>query len=261
MQIRKAYSKKPEDLEHPGQTTGNLTKIVKITILCLLATFLLLESFQRHAGGRSANWEKEIYADKSGYYVYLPALFIYHFDPQKFPQGIVEKTGNGFAFENGKIKSKYSYGVSLLLAPFFITTHLIAKVFDLSPDGFSTIYEKMINVAAVFYLIIGLIFLFRFLKYYFKEKIIIIGLMFLLFGTNLLYYSVDETGMSQVYSFALFSILLYNFKKFTLDPDKKKQYRYFIIASVSTALILLVRNINAVFLPFVFLDTMDKLGV
>lgn len=217
-----------------------------------LALFL---TFNRHSKSGYFNYHSEIWADKSGYYIYLPATIIYGYNPEKFPAGIDDSLGNGFKldYENHKVRTKYFSGVAILQIPFFITAHLLAKPLGYERDGFSPIYHWSINVAAIFYLLLGLIFLKKFLSKDFRGKTIWLVLLTLFFGTNLYYYAIDETAMSHVYSFFLFSIFLFqirktNYLKHSLLFDR-------ILFGIVCGLIVLTRPTNIIFLSvFFFLD-------
>jgi hypothetical protein len=156
----------------------------------------------------------------------------------------------------GKMNTKYTCGVALMISPFFVATHYITKLFNIPQYwGFAPIYHRMTGVAAIFYLVLGLWFLKRFLEYYLKEPAIYVVLLFLLFGTNLLYYSAAEPLMSHVYSFFLFSAYLFFMKKF-MEPGKKTIW--FLLMSLSFALIVLVRPVNMIVLPFFLLWDIDS---
>jgi hypothetical protein len=200
----------------------------------------------------------EIFSDKANYYVYLPATFIYGWDAEKFPAGIESKC-QGFTF-NGKthkVTSKMTCGVALLCTPFFLLTHLIAVEFGLQPDGFSLFYQKMAILPAVFYLVLGLFFLRKFLSRYLPRGISYLTVLLIFIGTNLYYYGLDEGLMSHVYSFFLFSLFLFLLKKFadrgTASP------LLFAAISIVMSLAILIRPTN-VLLAFVllFLDVTDR---
>jgi len=196
----------------------------------------------------------EFFADKAAYYVYLPATFIYHWDIKKFPEKIDEQT-RGFTlhYKSDRLIIKTTYGVALMLTPFFIPAHLIAKTFNLEPDGFSVFYQKMMTIPGIFYLVIGLFFLRRFLENYLAGKITYIAVTLVFAGTNLFFYSVDEGLMSHVYSFFLFSTSLFLLKIF-LDGNKKS-FPVFLWLSVTLSLAILLRPTNIIFLSLlVFLD-------
>ncbi len=217
-----------------------------------LALFLTLN---RHSKSGYFNYHSEIWADKSGYYIYLPATIIYGFSPEVYPAGIDDSLGNGFQLDyvNQKVRTKYSSGVAILQLPFFMTAHILAKPLGYESNGFSPIYHWILNVAAVFYLLLGLIFLKRFLSWDFKNNTIWLVLLTLFSGTNLYYYAIDETVMSHVYSFSLFGVFLFmirktKYLKHSLIFDR-------ILFGLLCGLIVLVRPSNIIFLSvFLFLD-------
>jgi hypothetical protein len=224
-----------------------------IFFLLLLGLSLYL-TFQAHKDKGYFNWKSEIWADRAGYYIYLPSFFMYHFDAKKCPEKIEEKTGYGFSidYQKNTINTKYTYGVAALLSPFFIGAYIVSPVLKLPGEaGFGPVYHRMVNVAAVIYLMLGLWILKRFLKYYFEPFIQYLILFFIYAGTNLLFYAVDDTLMSHVYSFFLFAVFLLSMKKFLDEP---KHLRYFIVMSIAFALIILIRPTNAliILLPFLW---------
>ncbi len=211
----------------------------------------LFASFNIHSHTKALDYRSEIWADKAGYYVYLPATFIYSFNTALFPDSIEFKTGEGFTFDrtHNKINTKYPCGVAILEAPFFIATHLYCKLSGKEASGFTIPYHRAIDMAGVFYLMLGFYFLFRSLKNYFPEKIILLSFFLYFAGTNLYFYSILETGLSHVYSFFLFSLFLFLYKKYLINP----QWKLLCTLAICTGMILLVRQINLVFLPVFFL--------
>jgi len=191
----------------------------------------------------------EIWSDKAHYYAYLPAVFIYHFEAAKYPADIEEKTSSGFPpdLKNNKIYIKTTCGVSILVAPFFIMAHVTASLLNLEMDGFSMIYQRMAVVAGVFYLMLGLFFLKKVLDNYFRSWISYITLLFLLAGTNLYFYGLDDVLMSHVYSFFLMSLFLYLLKIFY--NEQKRKYVHFILLSIVASMLILIRPTNIVILP------------
>ncbi len=191
-------------------------------------------------------------SDKSIYYVYLPATFIYGWDVNKFPRHC-DTIYKGFIldYKTGKIVNKMTCGVALLWTPFFLVTHAIATVFNLHPDGFSDFYQEMALIPPVFFLVLGLFFTKRFLRYYFPPPVVYTCLLFLLAGTNLFYYGLVEGLMSHVHSFFLFALYLYLLKKFHGDPGRS--LKLFAAISATVALAILVRPTNLVILAWFFL--------
>jgi hypothetical protein len=151
------------------------------------------------------------------------------------------------------VVDKTTCGVALLWTPFFLVTHFIAVQWDLQPDGFSAFYEKMAILPGVFYLVLGLFFLRKFLGHYVSRKVSYITVLLILAGTNLYYYGIDEGLMSHINSFFLFSLFLFLLKKF-LDSGKKSR-GLFLGLSIVLSLAILIRPTNILLLTWMaFLD-------
>lgn len=229
-----------------------------IGIACFAGIALFL-SFNKHSQSGYFNYHSEIWADKAGYYVYLPAALKYQFNPEKFPESMDIMTGKGFKLdaENGKVLTKYTCGVALMQVPFFWLADVFAEPLGFEADGFSPIYHWSVNVASVFYLVLGLILLRSFLRKRFGELASILVPLALFLGTNLYYYSIDETGMSHVYSFSLFCAFLYLLQ--TTDYLTRSSIKTGLLLGVLAGLIILIRPTNLLFLTtYFFLDLSDK---
>ena len=222
-------------------------KIVRISfiIFAFLSIFLALN---KNSKSQPFTYQSEIWSDKAGYYIYLPATFHYGFEAENYPDSIIEKTGLGFKFKNDYIVTKYTYGVALLQSPFYFIANIFANKSELK--SFSRLHHKMINVASGFYLALGLMFLYFFLRNYFEPLPVIITLLALYTASNLYYFSTDESGMAHVYSFFLFSTLLFLLKKVAFFTKKSILYSLFI--GLVIGLIVLIRPTNAVFILVVF---------
>jgi hypothetical protein len=232
-----------------------------IGILCFFGITLFL-TFNRHSKSGYFNYHSEIWADKAGYYVYLPAAFKFNFNPDNFPDSIDANTGNGFTLDeiNGKVITKYTYGVALMQSPFFCLAEILAEPLNFEKNGFSPIYHWSINVASVFYLVLGLLFLYKFLSTRFGKRSSLLAILSMFLATNLYYYSIIETGMSHIYSFSLFCIFLY-FLQIT-NYLKKHGYWKSLILGLLIGLIILIRPTNILFLStFFFLDINDKTDI
>ena len=185
----------------------------------------------------------EIWSDRAGYYIYLPATFFYHFDTRKMPADLDIITGGGFSIDTlkNKLETKYTYGVSLMISPFFVAANLVSRIAGLDDEnGFSMLYTRMLNIAAVFYLLLGLWFLKKFLDFYFKPVIVFFVVALIFLGTNLFYYALLDGIMSHVYSFFLFAVFLFALKKFR----QKGAYIYYVLLCAGFVLAVLIRPTN-----------------
>jgi len=227
-----------------------MRKEIKILLLVLFALSMLFLAFNRHSKYEAFHYRSEIFADRAGYYVYLPASIIYGFDALKFPVASDEKTGNGFRLDTtaNKVITKYTYGVALLQFPFFMLAHGLSIATEYHTDGFSFLYQKSVDVAAVFYLFLGLFALFKLLNKRFTKLYSFIAVASVFTGTNLFYYAVIDTGMSHVYSFSMFSLyllLLVNWDHFI-----GKQLKYGLLLGILAGIIVMLRPLNVLFILF-----------
>ena len=237
-----------------------LKSLKGLLVWILITTALALVINNRHENSGTFNWKTPMWADQAGYYVYLPSLFIYNFDAKSFPEKIEEKTGFGFSFdlEKNKVITRYTSGIAILQAPFFLIIHALAGILGQPQDGFSGIYHKVPDLAALFYCILGLFFLRKFLLYYYRPRTVWFTIFTLFLGTNLFYYSVENTGMSHVYSFSLFAVIAWLTKKYHSGEIKRHGLTFFCW-SLLFSLIVLIRPTNILLFPFLFcLDCSSK---
>lgn len=215
-------------------------------IWVFLFSICVFAALNRHSRSKPFHYSSQIMSDKAGYYVYLPALFLYDFNSSKFPHKTDSLTGYGFYLDpsNNKIQSKYPVGVAVFISPFFVIAHGYAVLSHQVSDGFSMPYQNAIDFAGVFYLLLGLYFLHQFLLYYCHQKVVWLSLASIFLGSNLYYYAIFESGYSHVYTFFLFSAWLYFLKKF----EETKNNNYWLSLFAIAACIILVRQINVVFI-------------
>ncbi len=174
--------------------------------------------------------EATISHDVSGYYLYLPALFIYKDIKQlAFMPDILTKYKPSFqlnqAFkheQSSNMVMKYSIGQSILYAPFFFTAHIYTKLSSKYPsDGFSGPYQFFISLSALFWSFLGLFFLMKVLLKYFERRHVFWGLVIIVLGTNYLNYSAIDGAMTHNYLFSLYAILLFLSEKYHTNPSLK----------------------------------------
>jgi len=230
-------------------------------VACFFGLVLFL-TLNKHSKSGYFNYHSEIWGDKAGYYVYLPSALKFDFNPSSFPDSVEHRIGNGFTFdkENGKVITKYTCGVAIMQSPFYCLADLFAEPLNYEKNGFSPIYHRSIDVASVFYLVLGLIFLFKFLKPRYGPLHSFVACLLTFAATNLYYYSIAETGMSHVYSFSLFCLFLY-FIQATNFLKKSSFWKNFILGLLM-GLIVLIRPTNILFFSTLFfLDSNNLKGI
>jgi hypothetical protein len=217
----------------------------------LLFGIALFLTLQVHRETGRFNWQSEVYADGAGYYAYLPVTFLYRFDFNEFPAGIDDSVSCRFIdHQNRKFVYKYTCGVALLVSPFFAATVLVSEIAGFPLEGgFSDAFHRMADVAAVFYLILGLFLTGEVLKRYVSPPVRYVVILVLFAGTNLYFYAVRQPLMSHVYSFAVISLFILALHRYL----EKKSWKAFMLLAFAASLAILVRPVNGailILLPF-----------
>jgi hypothetical protein len=199
-----------------------------------------------------------IEADGKGYYAYLPAIFIY----KDLNFGFFDRIEN-VEYQNknlyynyrytveGHVIDKYYAGTALCMSPFFLIGHVITLLSGYPADGYSRYYTLMVNLGAIFYLALSLVFIRKLLlTFNIRISYISMTLLALVFGTNLFYYTVIEFSMSHIYSFAFITIFLYLSKVFFTTY----KVRLIVLLGAVLGIIALIRPVNLLILfiiPFI----------
>jgi hypothetical protein len=191
-------------------------KIKPIYLLFLFIFFVNIAMRWQYRQQKMPNFQVTTY-DALGYYLYLPSVFIYK-DVQKLNWfNDIEKkyqmTG-GDAYQiinlpNQKVTFKYLGGVAILELPFFLIAHVSTSALGYAADGFSLPYQMAIVVAAFFYGFVGLWLLYKTLLIYFDEKTAAFTIALLGLATNWTQYLAIDSGMSHIYIFFLYSVIIY----------------------------------------------------
>ena len=228
--------------------------VVKIVfIIVSLAIFIVNLFFVR------ANTTKVIANDVISYYSYLPAVFIYKDLSLRF----IDKDSSYFrnriwadTLSNQCYQIRTTMGVAVLYSPFFILAHTYSKLTGELADGYSSVYEWSLIVAAIFYFLAGLYFLERNLLKYFSPKVTAITLILIVFGTNLFVYVTLYAAMSHSFSFSLIAIALYYIDKW-YETGRIKDA---VILGLLYGMISLVRPTNAILAVVIMLYGIDSLA-
>lgn len=215
------------------------SKLVAGTLFAVLTGIVFSLSLTLNSEDRF----KPISSDAEGYYQYLTAVFIKH-DITSQPYS--------YYMENGTLFNKYTCGVAMMEMPFFLGAHAFTKLTDPeAATGYTDNYIYAVQLAAAFYLVAGMFFLFYFLRRYFPVWAVLTSLLLIYVATNLFYYVHGECGMSHVFSFFLFAGIIY-FTPYFLGFRKIK---YTIAIALLMGISVLLRPTNIIIgLFFLFYD-------
>jgi hypothetical protein len=188
-----------------------------------------------------------IKVDGNGYYAYLPAIFIYkdlHF-------GFFEEIASRDRYQNmgydyrytyeGNVVNRYFAGTALAQLPFFLAAHGLSFLFGLPADGYSYLYLLFINLASLFYLLLGCWFIDKTLSSFsISPGNRALVLLCMVFGTNLFYYAVFEPSMSHIYSFAFVAAFASLIRSYFIEGKRA----CVLLAAMSLGIITLIRPVN-----------------
>jgi len=190
-----------------------------------------------------------IRSDGIGYYLYLPSLFIDHditLQNTIARNAINPIPGWGGAFlspsQDGFL-NRHPMGTAILESPSFLGACCFSAIFGLPQDGFSATFQIANMFSALFYMGVGLYFIYRILIGYFSERLSVFTLVALTFGTNLFHYATYDGSESHIYSFALFAIYF----QILLSYQKLPSVPLAVFAGFILGLIIITRNVNIVF--------------
>ncbi|HSO78155.1 MAG TPA: glycosyltransferase family 2 protein, partial [Bacteroidales bacterium] len=205
------------------------------------------------------HWKQEqrvIEWDAISYYAYLPAAFIYNDLSLGFTEGY---TGtHRFVFwpeksPTGKNVIKTTMGLSVLWLPFFGAAHLAAHLTGADTGGYSEPYKLFLLVSALFYLLIGLLYLRKILLAGVSDKVAAIVLTGFAFATNLYWYSLFQSTMSHVYSFALITAFIWYSMKWHTAGSMEHGAWSAVRLGLLIGLISLIRPTNVIIILFFIL--------
>ena len=199
-------------------------------------------------------WQKDdrvIEWDVKSYYAYLPATFIYKDLSLQFRRDNIEKFGDliwPVETPTHKHAIVTTMGLSFLYAPFFAIAHIYSLISEYEADGYSLPYRFALVFSSLFYVMIGLIFLQKTLRKFYKEDIVALVVTAIGIGTNLFYYYTYEAAMPHAYNFTLISLFLYQTIRFYENPTNKKIFWLGLVSG----LITLIRPTNIIILVLFF---------
>ncbi len=191
--------------------------------------FIVIVSFFYYPKWKNIGTESTLSWDVSGYYWYLPAVFIYKdVKHLSFSQEVLKKYQctpdfqQAYLLPTGNYVLKYSSGMALQYLPFFAVAHAVAAPLGYEPDGFSVPYQLAIHLGGLVMCLIGLVFLRKTLRAYFSDKVVALVILCYVFSTNYLNFSAIDMPQTHNWLFAWYAILIYLSDRFYKKPGLGK---------------------------------------
>ena len=170
--------------------------------------------------------------DVFGYYLYLPAKFIYDdIRLEKKDQwltpliGKYKTTDNLYqAYKSPKdiYVMKYTMGLAYVYAPFFFIANTAAPILGYEQDGFSAPYQWLLLFGSVLFSLIGIHYLFKILSIYFSDLVVLICMSFIVFGSNYFVMTTSDGLMPHNFVFTFFAVMLYQSIRWYQDQKIKR---------------------------------------
>lgn len=242
-------------------STDNYTKLVLLGIL----VFYLLSLFFYH------RWDTNIIGggDSWGYNAYLPAAFIHHdLDSlqrtnnarRNYHDGMGGAIANPFGIDcathigEGKQILRYTMGVAIMQAPFFLVGHFYSVVTGGPQDGYAFPYVFAVHLATIVYVFWGLLLLNAVLRDFFERPTRLFILATLTLATNLYYFTIYSGPMAHGYLFSCYCLLIFATHRFYQAPKLK----WALAIAGSAGLITLIRPVELISLAIPLLYGIDS---
>lgn len=199
--------------------------------VAMVMIFFTIISVRTHRG----NTHEIFRSDALGYYGYLRAIFITKdLGHEAFQVEYVNETPNGTL-------NKYFAGEAVMLLPFFLPAHGHALATGTVGDGYTYPYAYAVMVAALVYVLLGLLALRAvLLRLGIRDRLVALLLLMLGFGTQLAQYTAVQPSWSHVYSFFLVCMFLL----LALRMAEQPRWWAALAWGVVLGLIVLVRPVN-----------------
>jgi hypothetical protein len=184
--------------------------------------------------------------DVYGYYLYLPATFIYNdlgLEDREWIEQTRDKykpSSTFYQVTNGKENRQvivYNIGYSFIYAPGFFIAHQLASMLDYEADGFSKPYQCSLEITAFLLTLLGL-FLFRKIAlHFFSDKITALLLVIILVGTNYYFQVTYDGTMPHNILFTINCLIIW----FTVQWHETKKTKYIVFLALFLGLATLCR--------------------
>lgn len=174
----------------------------------LVALVLIFQTFAQH------KWttNRVIIHDVTGYYGYLPALFIHHDLDFKFRHSLPKSEpdeGIWVNIEGDTTFLKTGVGMCYFYMPTFLLSHLYTQLSGKhNANGFSEPYQFGMAMNTLIIGLLTLMLMRLILIRFASDTAVAIALPILFLGTNVLYYIAYEPGMTHIYGLFLFCLIL-----------------------------------------------------
>jgi hypothetical protein len=219
---------------------------------------MFMTGFLYYPKFKAQNEEATISWDVFGYYLYLPATFIYkdikqlHFVPQ-----LIDKYSPAPNFDQAAKANKtgnyvlnYSMGQAVTMLPWFTIADLWASNSNYLRDGLSYPYQACIGIGMFLYALLGITLFRKNLQCYFSDNMVALGLLILVVGSNYLNYAAIDQALTHNVLFTIYNAIIF----FTIRFHKQATIKSAILIGLLCGLAVLIRpsEIICVLIPLLW---------
>ncbi len=138
--------------------------------------------------------------------------------------------------ENGNYIDIYHIGLSYIYLPSYLVGDTIARSSGYETDGFSTPYHVASIINILLFILLGLVYFRKLLLLYVSDKTTGWTLLLIYLGTNLFVTFTRQYDLPHLYLFALNSIFLYHFFKFSKTKNKRNLIYAVVIFGLASSI-------------------------
>lgn len=158
-------------------------------------------------------------------------------------------------FSGKPVESWFPIGTSLFWLPTFALADIVGNtvyIFNnqFPNNGYSHIYQISIGLTNIFFVVLGIACLWKFLTNFFPEHISWLAVLTWLFASNLLYYSSVDVINSHPLSFFLSSFFIY----FWYKSLKNRTLKQWLIIGLALGFMSIVRTQDLLFILFPLME-------
>lgn len=200
---------------------------------------------------------RAIGSDGWGYYLHLPAIFVYG-DPHlaflnrpdlpgdiaryRFPDG----TWQGLSVHGAGFLDKYTFGPAVMQLPLFLIALTISHFLYASVNGFETTFQVANAMSAIAYFGLGSFIIYRACRLRYPAQPSALALAAVILASNLLHYATGDGSFSHVYGYCILSGVVY-LTVLQEESGEAPSMSAFLMFGFLMGLAVMVRPTNAVY--------------
>lgn len=200
---------------------------------------------------------KRIMSDGWGYYLPLPAIFVYG-DPHltflnrlDLANDLLQYRSDdgrwqGMLVRGSGYLNKYAFGTAVLQFPFFLIALFVSHFRYASINGFEAPFQLASAISGAFYFGLGSFLIFRTCRSRFDVLPSTLAVAAVILASNILHYATTEASFSHVYGYCLVAALMY-LTVSRAESMEPPSLAAFVLFGIVMGLAVMTRPTNAVF--------------